>query len=111
MPMSKEFIYPAGPSGVPSDLTRPTSTYRLHAWLAMAGLALFVALYLALASWFSWTSYRLFIGLMHGRDPFWGFVAGARSWFFSVFIWEALFFLSHPYTNDDREITAVEKPP
>ncbi|MFL6550388.1 MAG: M48 family metallopeptidase [Povalibacter sp.] len=110
MPMSKEFIYPAGPSGVPSDLTRPTSTYRLHAWLAMAGLALFVALYLALASWFSWTSYRLFIGLMHGRDPFWGFVAGASSGFLAVFMWKALFFVQHRYTIDDVEVTAEEQP-
>jgi len=37
--MTVEHVYPAGPSSVPPDLTRSTQTYRLHAWLAMAGLA------------------------------------------------------------------------
>src|SRR3954454_23198792 len=110
MPMSKEFTYPAGPSGVPSDLTRPTSTYRLHAWLAMAGLAVFVALYLALASWFSWTSYRLFVGLSHGRDPLWGLVAGASCAFLAIFMWKALIFVQHRYTIEDIEVTAEEQP-
>src|SRR6185503_5396680 len=84
--MSVEHVYPAGPRSVPADLTRPTRAYRTHAWLAMGGLALFVLLYLALASWFSWTAYRLFSSLAHGADPFWTFIAGTCSAFLAVFM-------------------------
>ncbi|HKE94359.1 MAG TPA: M48 family metallopeptidase, partial [Povalibacter sp.] len=108
--MSSEVIYPAGPGAVPADLTRPTRTYRIHAWLAMGGLALFVVLYLALAVWFSWTSYRLILGAIHGRDPLWGCIAGASSAFLAVFMWKALFFVQHRYTIDDIEVTAAEQP-
>ena len=34
----------------------------------MGGLTLFIVLYLALASWFSWTGYRLLVGVAHGGD-------------------------------------------
>ncbi|HEY5809508.1 MAG TPA: M48 family metallopeptidase, partial [Povalibacter sp.] len=108
--MSAEVVYPAGPSAVPADLTRPTGTYRTHAWLAMAGLALFVVLYFALASWFSWTSYRLIVGVIHGRDAFWGFIAGVCSGFLALFMWKALFFIQHRYAIDDIEVTAAEQP-
>lgn len=54
-----EHPYPAGPSAVPPDLTKPTSAYRRHAYIAIVGLLLFLVGYLALASWFSWTAYRL----------------------------------------------------
>src|SRR5689334_13798634 len=88
--MSMDQVYPAGPRSVPPDLTRPTRAYRTHAWLAMGGLAMFVLLYLALASWFSWTAYRLFASLAHGAEPLWTFVAGACSAFLAVFMWKAL---------------------
>ena len=86
--MSMDFMYPAGPRVVPPDLTRPTRAYRTHAWLAMGGLLLFVLLYLALASWFTWTAYRLFASLAHGGDPLWTFVAGTCSAFLAVFMCE-----------------------
>lgn len=108
--MSAEVVYPAGPSGVPADLTRPTRTYRTHAWLAMAGLAAFVLLYLALATWFSWTGYRLLLGVVHGRDPLWGLIAGGCSVFLAIFMWKALFFVQHRHEIDDIEVTAAEQP-
>ena len=105
-----EHVYPAGPSAVPADLTHPSRTYRTHAWLAMLGLALFIALYLALASWFSWTAYRLIIGVVHGRDAFWGLIAGVSAAFLAVFMWKALFFVQHRHEIDDIEVTAAEQP-
>lgn len=45
-----------------SELARPTRAYHLRAWAAMAGLAAFVVLYLALAAWFVWTAWRLTLG-------------------------------------------------
>ena len=108
--MTAEHVYPAGPGSVPADLTRPTRAYRTHAWLAMGGLALFVLLYLALASWFSWTAYRLFASLAHGADPLWTFVAGICSAFLAVFMWKALVFVKHRHAIDDIEVTASEQP-
>jgi len=108
--MSVEHVYPAGPRSVPPDLTRPSRAYRTHAWLAMGGLALFVVLYLALASWFTWTSYRLFASLAHGGDPLWTFVSGTCSAFLAVFMWKALVFVKHRHAIDDIEVTASEQP-
>jgi Zn-dependent protease with chaperone function len=108
--MSTDHVYPAGPRVVPPDLTRPTRAYRMHAWLAMGGLLLFVLLYLALASWFTWTSYRLFASLAHGAEPLWTFVAGACSAFLAVFMWKALVFVKHRHAIDDIEVTAPEQP-
>ncbi len=105
-----DHVYPAGPRSVPPDLTRPTRAYRTHAWLAMGGLLLFVLLYLALASWFTWTAYRLFASLAHGADPLWTFVAGVCSAFLAVFMWKALVFVKHRHAIDDIEVTAPEQP-
>jgi len=108
--MSTDHVYPAGPRVVPSDLTRPTRAYRTHAWLAMGGLLLFVLLYLALATWFTWTAYRLFASLAHGGNPLWTFVAGVCSAFLAVFMWKALVFVKHRHALDDIEVTAPEQP-
>jgi Zn-dependent protease with chaperone function len=108
--MSMDFLYPAGPRVVPPDLTRPTRAYRTHAWLAGGGLLLFVLLYLALASWFTWTAYRLFASLAHGGEPLWTFVAGTCSAFLAVFMWKALVFVKHRHAIDDVEVTASDQP-
>jgi Zn-dependent protease with chaperone function len=76
----------------------------------MGGLALFVLLYLALASWFSWTACRLFASLAHGAEPLWTFVAGVCSAFLAVFMWKALVFVKHRHAIDDIEVTASEQP-
>ena len=109
--MTAEHVYPAGPTAVPADLTRPTKAYRTHAWLAMAGLALFIVLYLALASWFSWTAYRLLRRRCRmAAIVLWGLIAGVGSAFLAVFMWKALFFVKHRHAIDDIEVTATEQP-
>ena len=100
-------VYPRGPIAVPQSFTQATSSYRLHAWLAMAGLAAFVLLYFALAGWFAWTAWRLLAGAVNGGDnAMWGFVAGVSAAFLAVFMLKALFFVTHRYEIDDLEITA-----
>ena len=108
--MTAEHVYPAGPGSVPADLTRPSGAYRTHSWLAMGGLMLFVLLYFALATWFTWTAYRLFASLAHGGDAFWTFVAGTCSAFLAVFMWKALVFVKHRHAIDDIEVTAQDQP-
>jgi Zn-dependent protease with chaperone function len=108
--MTAEHVYPAGPSAVPPGLTRSTQTYRLHAWLAMGGLTLFVALYLGLTAWFTWTAYRLIVGMTHGGDVLMGLIAGTCSAFLAIFMWKALFFVQHRHEIDDIEVTAEQQP-
>ncbi|MBC7983852.1 MAG: M48 family metalloprotease [Candidatus Obscuribacterales bacterium] len=104
-------IYPASPNSVPDDLTKPTATYKQRAWLAMAGLGLFVVLYFALTAWFGWTAYRLLGGaLQGGSNVLWGFIAGLCAAFLAVFMAKAIFFIKHSYQIDDIEITPAEHP-
>ncbi|MCA9618892.1 MAG: hypothetical protein KC731_07720, partial [Myxococcales bacterium] len=73
---SDDALYPPGPEVVPAELTRPTRSYKLRAWLAMAALLGFVALYVTLAGWFSWLAYRLVRdGLRGGQHAALGFIA------------------------------------
>lgn len=105
-----EHFYPAGPAAVPQDLTKPTAAYRNRAWLAMGGLALFVALYLALAGWFTWTAWHLLAGAAGGGDAFWAFAGGVCAAFLAVFMWKALLFVQHRYQIDDIEVTPQQQP-
>jgi len=104
-----DHVYPAGPSAIPPDLTKPTATYKSRAWLAVAGLGTFVLLYFALAGWFTYTAYRL---LKLAFDPFnlFAAVAGICAGFLAVFMWKALFFVQHRYEIDDLEVTEAEQP-
>jgi Zn-dependent protease with chaperone function len=108
--MTTEHVYPAGPDAVPAGFTRNTGKYHLHAWLALGGLALFVVLYLCLASWFSWAAYRLLLGATHGGDAFWRLAGGVAAAFLAVFMWKALFFFRRHKGSNDIEVTAEEQP-
>jgi Zn-dependent protease with chaperone function len=104
-------VYPRGPAAVPQNFTQATSSYRVHAWLALAGLAAFVLLYFALAGWFTWTAWRLLAGAIDGgENALWGFVAGLSAAFLAVFMLKALFFVKHSYEIDDLEITPQDQP-
>ena len=88
--------YPPGPAALPPNLTAPSAAYKRHAWLAMLGLTVFIALYFALAGWFAWTAWRLFAACSRmATIDLWGFVAGMCSAFLAVFMWKALVFVKH----------------
>lgn len=92
-------------------LARPSRAYKLHAWLAMGGLALFLLLYFALAGWFGWTAWRLTFGAGSGtRDAFWGWIVGACAAFLAVFMLKAVFFVKHGGGDDDIAITPEQQP-
>ncbi|HET9864525.1 MAG TPA: M48 family metallopeptidase, partial [Steroidobacteraceae bacterium] len=107
-----EFAYPPGPAAVPPDLTAPTSAYKRHAWLAMLGLTVFIALYFALSAWFAWTAWRLLGGMFGqaGHFELGGFVAGLCAAFLAVFMLKALFFIQHRYEIEDIEISREDEP-
>ena len=104
-------IYPLGPQHVPVELTKPTAAYKQRAWLALASLALFVVLYLALAGWFVWTAYRMIdAAVTGGENAFWLFVIGGSAAFLAVFMLKALFFIKRGGAPDAIEVTAAEQP-
>jgi len=104
-------IYPRGPEYVPDNLTEPSTKYKRQAWLAMASLALFVTIYLALAGWFAWTAYRVLGGaLAGGKDTLLQFGIGTSAAFLAVFMLKALFFVQRGGASDDVEVTEEEQP-
>jgi Zn-dependent protease with chaperone function len=106
-----ELVYPAGPVDVPAVLTAPSLRYRLHAWMALAGLLLFMGVYFALVGWFAWTAWRLFAGLANAPQAAFGFViAGTGSAFLAVFLLKALVFIKRGSGSSGVEITAAEQP-
>lgn len=104
-------LLPPPPPAVPPDLTRATSRYKRHAWLALLGLVAFVSTYVALTGWFCFTSFRLFYDLARGGgDGFADFIGGALCGLLGAFLLGALFFLKHGGKDEDLEVTAQEEP-
>lgn len=96
---------------VPNDFTKPSGSYRLQAWLAFLGLLLFVFSYVGLASFFTWTTYRMIAGALAGGDrAFLGFLAALPAGFFAIFMWQALFFVRQGNAQPGVEITAEDEP-
>lgn len=101
----------APPSALVAKLAKPTSAYKRRAWLAMAGLVIFVLLYFALAGWFGFTAWRMTLGSDPGaKHAFWGWAIGACAAFLAVFMVKAVFFVKHGGTDDSIEITSDHQP-
>lgn len=60
--MAQNALYPAGPSQVPADLTKPRASYRRQATLAMVGLAAFMVGYIVLGICFGVVTFK---GVQH----------------------------------------------
>ncbi|BAU49360.1 peptidase M48 family protein [Sulfurifustis variabilis] len=104
-------LYPSGPQAVPAELTRPTLTYKQRAWLALASLALFVALYVALAGWFVWTAWRMIGEAVAGSpDALMHYLVGGSAAFLAVFMLKALVFIQRGGAPDAVEVTPAEQP-
>jgi Zn-dependent protease with chaperone function len=103
--------YPPNPRAVPEELTRPTRAYKVRAWLAVAVLLGFVAIYVSLTAWFGWTTIRLVRGgLAGGPNAAVGFLAAIPAAFFAVFLAKGLFFVKRGKLEGLVEVTAEEQP-
>ena len=107
--MSIDTMYPAGPSDVPAAFTRPSASYRRHAWIAVGSLILFIALYLALTAWF------VLIGVSELRKlashgGFLQFLVGVSSLFLAVFMTKGLFFVKKSGESRGIELTRAGQP-
>ena len=94
-----------------TELVQPSHSYRFRAWLAMLGLLFFVAIYIGLASWFTYTTYRMVAGVAAGGDgAFPSFFTAVASGFLAIFMWKALFFIHRGMDDPGIEITEAEQP-
>ena len=108
--METPVLYPAGPQQVPADLTKPRGSYQRQAWLAMAGLMLFMLGYNALGICFAVITVT---GVVHLQD--WGFdllrltitVCGGL---ITLFIGTSLFAVRTSGDTQGNEITEKEPP-
>jgi Zn-dependent protease with chaperone function len=104
-------IYPAGPASVPANLTAPTAAYKRHAWLAMAGLAAFLAAYFGLLGWFAWTAWRLFaVAGSNDSGQVGAIFVGSCAAFLAVFMAKALVFVKRGGDVDDLELKPADQP-
>ena len=107
----KEVVYPAGPSSIPNNLTSPSRKYRLHAWLAVLGLLLFLVAYLSLAAWFCVTAYRLLsAAFASGGNIMWGLGTGIPAAILALFMLKALFFVKRSEEENRVEVTEAAEP-
>ncbi|MBN0988205.1 M48 family metallopeptidase [Amphritea pacifica] len=108
--MSDSSLYPSSPGDVPEDLTRATASYKRQAWLAMAGLTVFMLFYLALAACFGWIAYSNIVKIQTGdSDLFVLLFAGIAS-LLSLFMIKSLFSVRKSDRIDGIEVTAQEEP-
>lgn len=105
-------LYPAGPSAVPAQLTAPSSAYRRHAWLAVAGLLGFAIAYFALMGWFGWTAYRVLRTLLAGDsgNSLANVIVGAFALFLAAFMAKGLVFLKRGQASKDMELKPADQP-
>lgn len=98
------------PQNVPEDLTRPSKSYKKHLVMAMGGLLLFIAIYLALTAWFGFTAYRLFAaGFAGGKGSFFSIFIAIPNAFLAVFMAKALFFSQKSDQPIDIEVTEKDE--
>ena len=102
-----ENIYPLSPTAVPPNLSKPRKSYQQRAFLAMAGLSLFVTLYFTLTSWFIWTAYRLFSTPNVGGEGI--FIAVLAS-FLAVFMVKPILKVRHNFPSNNLEISPQDEP-
>lgn len=77
----------------------------------MIGLLLFLAVYVGLAAWFTYTAYRMISGVFAGGEgAVAGFFAALPAAFLAVFMWKALFFIRAGASDCGVEVTPQDEP-
>lgn len=104
-------LHPMARVQTPAGFAKASRAYRVKVWMAMLGLVLFVLLYVGLASWFTYITYRMIAGVFAGGDgSVAAFLAALPAGFLAIFMWKALFFVRHGSNNPGREITPKDQP-
>ncbi len=108
--MSDSSLYPSSPADVPENLTRATASYKRQAWLAMAGLMVFMLFYLALAACFGWIAYSNIMKIQAGHADLFVLLFAAIAALLTLFMIKSLFSVRRSDRIDGIEVTAEEEP-
>ncbi|UTW44212.1 M48 family metalloprotease [bacterium SCSIO 12696] len=108
--MSDSILYPESPSNVPEGLTKAKSSYKRQAWLAMAGLMLFMLVYIALAACFGLITYNSAMTIKAGDGNLGMIVVAVSSLLLTVFMIKALFSVRKSGNPGGVEVTSKEQP-
>ena len=104
-------IYPANPTNIPANLTKPSKAHKRHVWLAVLGLITFVVIYLALTTWFGWSSYNLIhSSITTGQGNLFTWIVALSSGFLTLFMVKALLFVKKGSIEQEYEVTAQSEP-
>ncbi|WP_397472008.1 M48 family metallopeptidase, partial [Rheinheimera sp.] len=104
-------IYPANPTNIPANLTKPSKAHKRHVWLAVLGLITFVLVYLALTTWFGWSSYNLIhSSITTGQGNLFTWIVALSSCFLTLFMVKALLFVKKGSIEQEYEVTAQSEP-
>ncbi|NRQ42102.1 M48 family metalloprotease [Rheinheimera sp. YQF-2] len=104
-------IYPANPTTIPANLTKPSKAHKRHVWLAVLGLITFVVIYLALTTWFGWSSYNLIhSSITTGQGNLFTWIVALSSGFLTLFMVKALLFVKKGSIEQEYEVTAQSEP-
>ncbi|SHH39159.1 M48 family metallopeptidase [Massilia sp. CF038] len=102
--------FTAPPAELAALLTKPSPSYKNSARLAVAGLLLFVTVYMALAGWFLYTPYRVFFRNAGSDLGVIAWIMALCSLFIGVFMVKAIFSVKNAKPTDLHEITAKDQP-
>lgn len=106
-----DHIYPANPTNIPEDLTKPSAAHKRQATLAALGLVAFVIVYFSLTAWFGWSAYRLVMtDLAAPERNIFLWVLALSSGFLAIFMFKALLFVKKGSIDQDYEVTATSEP-
>ncbi|MDR6983439.1 Zn-dependent protease with chaperone function [Rheinheimera pacifica] len=104
-------IYPANPTNIPPDLTKPSKAHKRHVWLAVLGLITFVLVYLLLTVWFGWSSYSLiYTSITTGQGNLFTWLVALSAGFLTLFMVKALLFVKKGSIEQEYEVTAQSEP-
>jgi Zn-dependent protease with chaperone function len=93
------------------NLTKPTAAFKRRVLLAIAGLFVFVFIYIGLMIWFGMLSYNLFATVAAGSDsPFLNFILAFCLAFLCVFMFKSLLVFEKNKDLDGLEITEEQEP-
>ena len=108
--MNSNILEHTWPRDVPENLTQPSRTYKKNLILAMAGLLLFIGIYIALTIWFCHTSYRLFDSAFNGSGGFLEGLVAVFNGILAIFMIKSLFISNKSDQSHNLEITDQDEP-
>lgn len=108
--MSEASLYPPSPQNVPSNLTRASASYKLHAWLAMLGLMLFMALYFSLMGFFAYVAYKGAMTIYLGQSDLWKMIISASSLLLTIFMLKSLLVVRRSGVPNGVEVSQEQEP-